>query len=282
MKYRKYCVLNVVAQPHPDGIYRELFSTASSNAAANYRADHFARVSPVTGSKDGIFRGRLALWTELDPNEPTIHKDSFDQKLLSDSDISLPRDIGFNSKIFYFSFNEKSHRLYIELRNDEGGTISPGVARLALDAILKSAEIFQGVSVNVYIATTSAAVEKVLRTPIIRRIDIRLDLPNDDDLSDSEKKVLEKIKKRKIKRYEQSMTKLASAETLVLLPRDEDLAHLSKDNGYTKVWGKDVKGNKVEISTRDFPDIRTMELDDEGSSYRKLGSLAREDNEREI
>lgn len=165
MASRKYCVLNVVAQPHPAGIYRELFMAASKNSASNYRADHFARVSPVTEPENGMFRGRLAIWTEVNPKEPTINKDSFDQKLLSDSDIALPRDIGFNSKIFYFSFNIKSHRLFVELQNDEGQTVSAGIARLAFEKALQAIDRNFDVDVKVYIATTKSAVELVLAVP---------------------------------------------------------------------------------------------------------------------
>ena len=184
-----------------------------------------------------MFRGRLALWTELNPKEPTINKDSFDQKLLAESDIALPNDIGFNSKIFYFSFNVASHRLFIELKNDEGQTVSAGIARLALEKVLQGVQDSFDVDVKVYIATTNSGLESVLSLPTIRKIEIRLDLPNPDDISDKAKEVLDRIKKRRVKRFVQEETKLREAETLILLEEDKVLAELSKENGYTKVWG---------------------------------------------
>lgn len=274
MASRKYCVLNVVAHPHPDEIYRSLFLASAKANAANYRADHYARVSPVTSSEDGVFRGRLAIWTELDPGEPTINKESFEQKLLSDSDIALPRNIGFNSKIFYFSFNVASHRLFIELKNDEGQTISAGIARLAFERILKSVEDQFETEVKVYISTLSAAVERIFALPTIRKIEMRLDLPNPDDLSEAEERVLEEIKKRKAKRYEQSMTKLADADTLILTEEDKVVVRLTKDNGFTRVEGKDGTGDKVALSTSDYPDIRSMDLDTNDSSFNQLRTIA--------
>jgi hypothetical protein len=200
----------------------------------------------------------------------------------SDTDISLPKDIGFNSKIFYFSFNIRTHRLFVELQNDERQTVSAGTARRAFECILQAIQSDLDVNVMVYIATTKSAVDIVLSTPVIRKIEIRLDLPNDDDLSDAEEKALKKIKARRIKRYEQSMTKLAAEDSIKLLKSDKTLAYLSKDNGFTKVWGEDGNGAKVERSTSDFPEIGTMEISNDEASYRQLNALARADrNEQE-
>lgn len=279
MASRKYCVLNVVAHPHPKDIYKSLFMAAAESEAVNYRADHYARVSPVTSSDDGVFRGRLAIWTELDPGEPTINKISFEQKLLSDSDIALPRNIGFNSKIFYFSFKASTHRLFVELKNNEGQTISAGIARLAFERILKSIENTLETDVKVYISTLNSGVERILNLPSIRKIHIRLDLPNPDDLSDDEERVLEKIKKRKVKRFEESMTKLADADTIVLSDEDKTVVRLSKDNGFTRVEGRNASGDKVSLNTADYPDIRTMELDTNDSSFNQLKAIALRDGD---
>jgi len=113
--FRTYALLNVVAHPHPRGIYRKLLELASDGASVKFRSDRYARISRINEAKSGVLVGRLALWTEIDPNSPSINKSSLEEMSLKQAGVELPDNIGFNSSIFYFSFREAEHALYVEL-----------------------------------------------------------------------------------------------------------------------------------------------------------------------
>ena len=123
----RYGALNIVAHPHPAGTYRKIFENAGADSrGARFHGDQFATLSPISSTRNGVFTGKLATWTEIDPKSNLIDKASLKEQLLSESDIAIPTDIGFNSKVFSFAFRERDHKLFVELINDEGQTISIG------------------------------------------------------------------------------------------------------------------------------------------------------------
>ena len=132
-----YGALNVVLHPHPDGAYRELFERAgASQQAQKYFGDRFARLSPISETRNGAFSGRLTTWTEIDPKSNSIQTETLVESPLSDTDFTLPRNIGFNAKVFSFAFREEDHTLFVELLNDERQSISINSAKKAFFNIL--------------------------------------------------------------------------------------------------------------------------------------------------
>lgn len=276
MAYRSYILLNVVAHPHPEGVYRRLFESASERKPVKYRGDRFARISPIAIDDDGSFRGRLATWLEIDPNSPSVNKSSLEEKSLIDAGISLPDDIGFNSKIFYFAFREEGHALYVELVNDEGRSITPAIARSAFSAILSDAMDGIADDLLVHIASRQDAVEYILSLKTIRKIEIDLHVPNPDDLSDGHQLVLAEIEALKAKRLQTIATKAAGEETLILTDRYKVMAELAADNGEFSAEGTDSDGSKSRRSTKDLPATIEEEINNEDSSYAVIRRIAKE------
>ncbi|NOD77021.1 MULTISPECIES: DUF4747 family protein [unclassified Ruegeria] len=276
---KSYVLLNVVAQPHPENAYRDLFEAASKSNPIKHRGERYARISPITASEDGIFRGRIATWSEIDPTAPAVSKSSLEEKSLEEAGIQFPDDIGFNSRIFYFSFREDKHALYVELNNDEGSTISPNVARKAFEDILRNAKGSICDDVFVHVASKSDALEYVLDVDSITKIDIDLFVPNPDDLSDEHREVLEEIEAMKIKRLQTTATKASGQDTLVLTPRMRIYTSLAKDNGQVEVSGFDTDEKRVTRSTKEVPAEIEIELEQDESSYGAIRRVAFEGRE---
>lgn len=285
---RTYALLNVVAHPHPKGIYRKLFEIASERDAVKFRGDRFARISRITATNDGVFRGRLAMWTEIDPNSPSVDKASLEEQTLKEAGIELPANIGFNSSIFYFAFREDKHALYVELTNDEGRTITPKTAQRAILAILDDANIELVDDLSIYIGSRADAIQYVLGLKAIRKIEIDLNLPNPDDLSVEHQEALDRLAAMHAKRLQATLTKGPGEETLVLIPEWRVLAELARNNGSVKTVGIDHDGHRDERSTKDMPAEIDQEIADGDSSYqavkkvavdgRELGLLATDDD----
>ncbi len=282
MPIREYVLLNVVAHPHPDGIYRKLFELAAASSPVKYRGDRYARISPVTETSDGVFRGRLATWFEIDPNSHAVNKNSLEEKTLEESGIRLPTDIGFNSRIFYFAFREQGHGLYVELKNDEGQTITPSIARSAFDAILSVVAEGLADDFMVHIASRNDAIEKVLELPTLRKIEIDLNVPNPDDLSQDHQSVLNEINEMQAKRLQTTAVRAPGQETLILTSRYRVMAELAADNGEFSVEGADEDGLRTHLSTKDMPAKIKEEIAAEDSSYGVIGRIAREGREMNL
>ncbi|AUR08474.1 DUF4747 family protein [Phaeobacter inhibens] len=282
MPIREYVLLNVVAHPHPEGIYRRLFELAAAGSPVKYRGDRYARISPITATKDGVFRGRLATWSEIDPNSPAVNKNSLEEKTLEESGIRLPGDIGFNSRIFYFAFREEGHGLYVELKNDEGRTITPSIARSAFHAILSA--VAEGLTDEfmVHIASRNDAIGHVLGLTTIRKIEIDLHIPNPDDLSQDHQMVLDEINEMNAKRLQTSVVRAGGENTLLLTRRYRVMAELAADNGEVSVDGVKPDGSKARLSTRDFPARIKEEIAEGDSSYGVIGRIAGEGREMNL
>lgn len=235
IRRKSYGVFNVVAQPHPIGVYREIFLKAGLDTqGVNFYGDSFSRVSPPTVSHEGIFRGRLAIWTEIDPQEPVIYKASLEQALIENTEVSFPEGVGYNSKIFYFSFRESDHTLFVELENDSGNSLSVGQALKAFSKILETINLSDTSSIEIYQKTKSNAVGAVLEIPRLRKIEIVINIPNPDDLHEDVQSMFDEINSMNAKKLVTEITKSSGNDTLQLTHRYRVMAEVAKDNGYVR------------------------------------------------
>ena len=275
---RTYTLLNVVAHPHPEGTYRSLFERAADRNPVKFRGERYARISPISSTEDGVFRGYLATWMEIDPSSPSIQKSSLKQQSLAEAGIRLPDDIGFNSRLFLFAFRENGHALYVETVNEDRQTLTPSTAKSAFSAILQDAK-GDLEDVAVHIAARRDAIDYVLGLPSIRKVVIDLNLPNPDDLSEDHRRILEEIEEMNAKRVEAAVTKKAGADTLILSERYRVLADLAKDNGSVSAQGRDAEGKRQQRSTKDVPAKIEEEIEGSDTGYGTIARVAREGRE---
>jgi hypothetical protein len=277
VKNKRFGVVNVVAQPHPEGTYRRIFEAAGAlTEGVNFFGDSYARLSPPSREKSGIFRGRLAVWMEIDQSEPIIFKGSLEQALLADTDFNVPSEVGFNSKVFFFSFREHDHTFFVELENDEGGSISVNRVVDALNAIFGRISIPGIESIDAYVKTERFAVDRVLSIPTLRKVEIVINIPNPDDLQDDIAAIYQEMVIMGAKQQKAEITKSRDAETLTLSPRYLALANVAKDTGFVKTEGFAADGSKQELSTREHPQIIDAVLENDVSAYRLVLRVASE------
>lgn len=268
---KTYGVLNIVAHPHEAGTYRRIFDLLAKNRrAVKYFGDRFAAISPLGPTRDGVFTGRLATWTRIDEEENTIDLDSFEEKEFTESGVSIPPQIGFNSRIFPFAFNESKHRLVIETENDEGQTLSIRMAAKAFQTLCNTIQDDGNESIDVFIVTKQDAVDRILRLPKIKKITVDLNLPNPDDLSDLESEILSELIGAGAKRDVQVITKRSDRTTLVLTERMRAKANLAKDNGRVEAAGTDEDGETVVLNTDEYPEELYASADEGAAPLRRL------------
>ncbi|AWD21269.1 DUF4747 family protein [Fuscovulum blasticum] len=276
MGQRNYGVFNIVAHPHPKGTYEKVLLAAGKLPdGVRFHGDHYARVSPPKKESDGFYRGRLAVWTEIDQREPVIFKQSLEQALLNDAGISLPSDVGFNSRIFYFSFRESDHTLFVELENDEGAKISPGRVASAFSAILKAVRISGLDSLEAFSKTNVDAIDRIFRMGKLRKIKIVVNAPNPDDLDADLARVYGVMSSMGAKTIDTTLTKARGEDSIKLNDFYRAMVVASSDNGYSKADGVDDAGEKIVLSTKDHPQVIVDEIQGEESSYSKILGVAK-------
>jgi len=275
VKFANYGVLNVVAHPHPKGTYRRLFELAASMIeGVNFRADQYAKTSRISDSEDGVFSGRIAVWTAIDREAKTIQTDTLVENPLSDTNFKFPDNLGFNSKIFSFAFREKDHLMYVELVNEEGKSISAGVVRKIMSSIFEAIKPDDIDNVTVHIVSRKNAVDQILAMDELLKIEILLELPNPDDLEEEKMRVIRELQEMGAKRKKTELVKAPGKQTLVLIGDYQVEAELAKDNGYVKATGR-IEGVKTEQSTKDYPEEIQIELLPNESSAVAVRRIAR-------
>lgn len=255
-------ILNIVSQPHPEGIYERLLTELGERrVAVKFYGEQYASISPVTTPKDGLLAGRIATWVEPDRTAKTINLESLEQQVFNESGVVIPRGIGLNSRVFEFIFDVKRHRMVLSLRNDEGQTISiTRLATIMMRALAVIAEDYVE-EVLVTVVTKDDAIETILGLPEIRKVEIDIFRPNPDDFSDDEEEILKEMEEERIKRKKTTRTKAKKADTISLSARTRAEANVAKDNGSVSVSGVDENGEKQSLSTKELPKIVYWESD---------------------
>lgn len=255
--------------------YIEIYSAPLLGSQHVSGGDQFAALSPISKEKEGIFSGRLAIWTEIDRSSNVIDKSELEEVSFSESGVDIPREIGFNSKVFSFSFRTYDHLLFVEIQNDEGKHLSINRARLAFGKILSSSPLKDIEEVIVHVIPVADSVDRVLSLPQIRKVEIRIHRPNPDELDDDVANILKELEEQGAGKQDVTLTRAPGIKTIVLNAKNKLLARAASFNGYVKAIGRDEVGEKSEVSTRDHPRIIEAVTDPETTPATQVRQIAR-------
>ena len=99
--------VNIVATPHPAGIYNESLAKVA-NKPVNVRGKDWAIITKVAKSKsdEKLFRGSISVWTDIDASEPSIDKSTFRKQDVEAALAKIFAQRGFNNRTFDFVLDE--------------------------------------------------------------------------------------------------------------------------------------------------------------------------------
>jgi hypothetical protein len=131
-------VLNIAADPHPEGTYVSVLRRAS-NFLVRARGNDFAKITaPVQDRRDGRYwTGRILIWTEIDlrghwldlSNEEEISEDL-------KQTINIPEQAKPNYRVFNYVLDNTRHLVYFESRNEFGQNFGSSVAKHIFSTLL--------------------------------------------------------------------------------------------------------------------------------------------------
>ena len=146
-----------------------------------------------------------------------------------------------------FVFYPKKHRLFFDMHK-----FSPNNARRLLSALFSHDTIVKNFGhVDVEVETSKEAIEKILEIPSKTKLEIKISLPNPDDISEEEQRVIDRLKNQNARTVKETYT---STKEEGLKPDHETitLMRVVKSNGYVHVTGYEGE-KKIEKSTLDHP-----------------------------
>ena len=282
--------VNVVATPHPKGVYHRILKLAADKSAerpVSYRGDYRAAITQPSAIADteGMYSFQLVTWVEVNPDEPTINKAVLKKADFPREGREFALKYGVNGRVLYCILDETIHWLTVELKNEDGQTISPTTVETIFSKLFSPETL--GVNaelVEVTVVPKDDALEYVLGFSRLDKIDILVKRPNDDDITKDANRVLQRLIDEKAKSEETVLTRMPKTDGLELDDEHMRLARVAALNGYVDSSGVDEQGLHDKRSTRKVPKVVRRVVQKGASYFASLRSLAKEarDNHEQL
>ena len=151
--------LNIVASPHPHGIYRRALAAVADKEVNLWGSDR-AKITPFQPLEDrpNLLWGRILVWAEIDTEGKWLNKAKNEEATAAEKRAvvdALPPNLEPNFRSFYYLFVEDEHGLVIETRNELGQHLAPSRAERMLLRLFETylADDFPAFDVTVMIVS---------------------------------------------------------------------------------------------------------------------------------
>ncbi len=261
LRVRKVNALNIVINPHPDGRYVELFQAAMRKKIVfPFFGQRTGFVS--TFRKDGTFyRGTLALFTDIDLARKWLDFQTGEEASEDDlKKIAIPQNLRPEYQPISFIFDAKKHRMLFVSNGLGIASAKKLIAGLLGDADLLN----EGDQLEVTVVQDEDNLEQMLSERNILELTIELNLPNADDLADTEKELYERLRKMKSSRLVETIT-ADNGKSLEPDREAKQLSHVALSNGKVTTKVRTDKGT-IPRSTTEFPKTRRLAYDPESTT----------------
>lgn len=253
--------LNIVASPHPPGMYFRLLQHVAGKEVPLWGSDR-AKITeprPIDGRPDDFF-GEILIWAHIDTDIPWINKDTDTEATEEEMQPvvdALPDNLEPNFRPFNYVLNVAEHIVLFEIRNEAGQRLSPIRAKRVFDRLFEdlSAEL---PDVDVTVIPEEESLEKIFAIKRLRKLEIYIQRPNPDDLGDEYKRIMGLLEQEGARSQRIEKVKAAKKPTLTPSEETKRLAVIASTNGYVSGEGKDESGTTVFESTKDHPKIRRL------------------------
>jgi len=268
-------VLNIFSDPHPEGIYPRILTRIARKHAQIWGHDYVA-ISKPERKEAGLYSGRIYVWTALDPDSPAINLDDLEEVKLSDTDISVPDNMGLNGRIFNYVLREKDHKIFFESKNELGKRLSPYRLIKPLERLLMPINARGELDVKLNVQPEEDALEKVLGIPRIGVLEIHLKKPNPDDNDLDTEAILKELEEQGASKQDIKFTAKSRKKGLKPNHRTKVQCETAAETGYVKASGKDAANQPISLSTEEYPKTIAVPLDGIASAVVALMRIARD------
>lgn len=270
--------LNIVATPHPEGVYLRLLNSAAGQPVGFWGSMKAAITKPLALHDDETFYSfQLLVWTEINPGEPTINKAELKKSDFPREGREFTKKYGVNGRVFHCVFDETSHWLSVELKNEEGQTVSPKrLHRIFTDLLSPEVLGADAELVEVTVIPTEDAISYVLGLKRLDKVEILVKRPNDDDITSETNRVMHSLMAQNAKSERRIITRQPKTDGVDLSEENEIYARVAAHNGYVETSGLDDEGVHDKRSTKEVPKIVKRAITAGVSYLAALRNVARE------
>lgn len=256
----EFSVLDIAAQPHPVGVYVELFKIARKlRRAIKVQGQDFAELSELKlhKNKEGkveSISGDIYRFTKIDEKADwfdTVTGEPASEELVGK--VSIPKNLRPNTKVIHWVFIVKNHMLVFVRRNGKA-TLSPGQAENFFDILMNMAVKTHSKAKYVDVTTVKSAeaIERIFKDRTVTNLEIEIRRPNADGPGEALRKIEKIMEEENARKWTETLTAVEGTS----IQKSERLGEMllaSQRCGKAKATTYNDEGTKEEINTADHP-----------------------------
>jgi Domain of unknown function (DUF4747) len=242
---------NIVAQPHPIGIYKDLFTDVFRKRRTVSYIGSDKIVPGKINFQDNSAWGYFIVYTEFEFEGDWVDLDTLDKAADHQiNGISIPNNLRPNLRICYFYVDFKSHKIAFEHINEQGNKFSITGIQRALRKWLGSSQ--KGITVDVTVIPVHDSLTQILSIKHLSKLTIKVSIPNPDGVDGPYARIVGELKEQNAKSIVVVLEKQPRKDSLKPDKETLDLADAGMENGYVKGQGRDESG-AVSYNSKDHP-----------------------------
>jgi hypothetical protein len=247
----RFSVLNIIAQPHPSGVYNHLFSVLGTTVQPVSFWGALKAWLSVTGGEGpgGTITGMVKRYSELDSSQ-----DWYDEKNDGPANPEqveqikeITKDLKPHFKQAFFMFDPKTHHAFVETTH-----LSAKLHRAIFEKTLQMAAGGK-TTIKVRVVGDRQGLNEILQMPQLSQLDIDITTrANADDLSEERQEFFRRMEEQKA---EEETVTLRAIQGESLAPDNETkmLARIALNHGTVTGRGRDEHGASAVRSTEKHP-----------------------------
>jgi len=256
--------INITTHPHsPQGyldLLNAIYKVRQPVKIQGKHHAHFGRMTPLSSDPlDGV-TGEFHKYFNLDVDGKWFNVE--DLKAANERDvakINIPDNLKPDFEGFRYVFFPKSHRLFFEVQAYRTSQLSPRHVEKLLTTLFSLPSIVETFGeVDVVIEPEAEKLEEILAMHRLRRLEIQVTRPNQDELSKAEKEVFRRLDEEFAVR---ETTILHAQPGKSLKPNNDTrtVARVAASNGKVIGEGTNENNRAVKESTQDHPWIEARQ-----------------------
>lgn len=246
--------INISIEDHYDGVYKDLFGTIF-NAKKEVKLRGQDHAKPNTYKiEDDLIVGSFFKYTDIDTTKPWLDK-QVGEEIKDEEGHPVPQTqphLAPNTTTVHFVFHLKYHRLFFFTEE-----ISPTAMNSFLNRTFERLGFSSKISAT--IEQSMEGLEKILRMPFLRKLDIYVNIPNPDDSNGLDQEMEERLKEINASSYQEVYR--SKKDNLKPDHQTKAMMRLATSNGSVFAIGIDENSEKVEVSTKDTPMLHKLKYD---------------------
>ena len=264
----EFAVLDIAAQPHPSGVYVELFKKARGlRRAIKIQGQEYAEMSALSFSKnkDGKIdkiSGDLYRFTKID--EKAEWFDTSTGEPASDElvgQVSIPQNLRPNTRVIHWVFIVKNHMLVFLKKNGEA-TLSALQAQRFFDSLMNMAVKSHASAkyVDVTPVKSAEAIDRIFKDRTVTNLEIEIRRPNADGPGKALLNIERTMEEENARKWTETLTSV-DGSSIVKSDRINQMLNASQRCGKAVATTYDSEGAKEVINTDDHPMVENHTYD---------------------